>query len=268
MHWPQIGPPMGVPWQLNRASRLARGLVGWWPHLGSWGRSKIMDRVNGNHTGAVTGTWATDAMFGSVMTATDFYTSVTDAPPLNPTAAITVACWVKPDVSQPDPWIKAVTKGSDAAYTLALKRSSSNTTDFRLWIGGEKSVTGNDLLDAQWHLVVGTYDGATVRLYEDGRQVGSTAATGSISTTSSGLYFGGSTVTGNGVRGKFGDIMLWSRALSSAEVLALYVPQTRWELYQPMIPALYYVPPVVAGQPMALRQSQILTGVRRWGRGF
>ncbi len=38
------------------------------------------------------------------------------------------------------------------------------------------SVKATDFLDGKWHLVQGTYDGATLRLYVDGKEVGNTPA--------------------------------------------------------------------------------------------
>jgi hypothetical protein len=68
---------------------------------------------------------------------------------------------------------------------------------------------------------------------------------------------------------KIGEARIYNRPLTPGEVWRMYAPGTRWELYQLVVDMF---PPSIAfatlGQPTALRQSQILTGVRRWGRGF
>ena len=37
--------------------------------------------------------------------------------------------------------------------------------------------------------------------------------------------------------GKIGDVRIYNRALSPAEIWAMYDPATRWELYAPVMPS-------------------------------
>ena len=75
-----------------------------------------------------------------------------------------------------------------------------------------------------WHLLVGTYDGANLRLYVDGTQVASAAATGSMPVTTDQLVIGSKTPTstaGDHFNGKIDDVRIYNYALTAAEVTTL-----------------------------------------------
>jgi hypothetical protein len=85
---------------------------------------------------------------------------------------------------------------------------------------------GTGVWDGGWHLVVGTFDGTTIRLFVDGSEVGSgTAYPGPIEyllPDSNDLY------TGNypgcrehSFRGEISDVTVWNRVLTPTEVAAL-----------------------------------------------
>ena len=81
-----------------------------------------------------------------------------------------------------------------------------------------------------WHHLAGTYDGSAARLYIDGVEVSETAASGSISTISTGdLIIGGqynSTSNEDFFHGLIDDVRVYYRALSGVEVLQLYLGAT------------------------------------------
>lgn len=104
---------------------------------------------------------------------------VPDSPALEP-AQVTVSAWVKAGAS-PGSYRYIVAKGANtcaaASYGLytgpdggiAFYTSREAGFAWTLSPAAEASAVWN----GQWHNVVGTYDGSTVRLYLDGRQVGS-----------------------------------------------------------------------------------------------
>jgi hypothetical protein len=85
---------------------------------------------------------------------------------------------------------------------------------------------GFGIWDDQWHHVAGTYDGAFVRLYVDGAEVGSgTPASASIAYSTEDLthdLFIGRYGAGcaYGFPGAVDEVRLWDRPLSAAEVAA------------------------------------------------
>jgi hypothetical protein len=73
-----------------------------------------------------------------------------------------------------------------------------------------------------WHLVTGTYDGATARLYVDGTLVASETFTAPPNTSFPlyiGRYYGAG---GYNWSGGIDEVRLYNRALTAAEVAALF----------------------------------------------
>ncbi len=91
-------------------------------------------------------------------------------------------------------------------------------------LGSRFTVQGNEVPEATWKHYAMSYNGSTLRIYEDGVEVNSVSASGDIGGTNTfvighdpfdgaaGRYFGG----------KLDDIRFYSRALSSTEVSNLY----------------------------------------------
>jgi hypothetical protein len=72
---------------------------------------------------------------------------------------------------------------------------------------------------------MGTYDGATIRLYQDGALVQTATTTGVVAANSVAVGIGNRVAVNTGGRGWDGyiaDVSIWKRALSPAEVLADY----------------------------------------------
>ena len=63
-----------------------------------------------------------------------------------------------------------------------------------------------------------TYDGSAVRLYVNGTQVASQAATGSIATSTGALRIGGNTLWGEFWQGRIDELRVYNRALSTTEI--------------------------------------------------
>ena len=71
---------------------------------------------------------------------------------------------------------------------------------------------------AAWTHLATTYDGATLRLYSNGTQVGSLAVTGAMANSSGALRIGGNAVWAEWFSGQIDDLRLYNRALTVAEV--------------------------------------------------
>ncbi len=117
-------------------------------------------------------------------------------------------------------------------------------------------------LGAPVHLAA-TYDGANVRNYINGQLATTTAIAITISYTDKSTSHGPNPATAyigayhNATNtspsttadilydftGQIGPVSLYNRALSAAEIWSLYDPATRWELYQPPRPTVWWVPP-------------------------
>jgi len=110
---------------------------------------------------------------------------------------------------------------------------------------GSGSASGGTLTAGGWHQVVGTYDGATVRIYLDGAPVGSAAATGAIAYSGLPFRIGSDSNGLSNWNGGIGPVRVWSRALGASEVAALYAEP--YALVLPPGPRRWAPPPTSAG---------------------
>jgi hypothetical protein len=157
----------------------------------SQGFGQVVPDLSGHGLNATFGsapnnpTWIGGAFFG--LPALHFdgsdYLTVPDAPSLD-SAQVTVAAIVRAGSSPgTDRYIAA--KGAIQCLngSYGLYTGSNGGLEFYV-SNGPNSFTlspdaGTGIWNGQWHVVVGTYDGSSVRLYVDGQQVG----TGTPSTT-------------------------------------------------------------------------------------
>lgn len=124
---------------------------------------------------------------------------------------------------------KPISKGNDAQWTLGTDNGGTEGPTWRLWFSdGGTTISSAATLVGRTRLITGTYDGATMRVYLDGVQATSQARTGTLNSGSDPIGLCG---TNNNVQGWYADFRVWDRALSAAEVWALYDPATRWDLY-------------------------------------
>jgi hypothetical protein len=146
-------------------------------------------------------------------------------------------------------WIKT---SSTARQTFVRKRTSGGIgSGFDVMNGGgvvrlfEDGASNSTQLDGAtavnngaWHFICGLRTSSTtMAVYVDGvldGSPGTNANPGSL-TASDGIKIGASAST-NWFVGSIKDVRLYMRALSAAEIAAMYHPETRWDLYkQPRI---------------------------------
>jgi hypothetical protein len=103
---------------------------------------------------------------------------VPDGTSLEP-AAVSVSAWVNSGTS-PGSYKYILAKGANAclAASYALYTGANGGLEFYVSTDQGLSFTlspeaGQGVWNGQWHNVIGTYDGSSVRLYVDGQQVGS-----------------------------------------------------------------------------------------------
>ncbi|MBN1275122.1 VCBS repeat-containing protein [Candidatus Woesearchaeota archaeon] len=98
---------------------------------------------------------------------------------------------------------------------------------FRLKAGGTTSTlvaSSGNIINDDWFHVAAVYDGQYMRLYKDGAQVGSTAKTGTITSSTAAAWIGDNPPT-TGSRpwdGYLDDVRIYDTALSQAEVQDIY----------------------------------------------
>ena len=169
------------------AASFAGPLAGWWPMNEGQGQTIYDWSGNGNNgmLGATPGVdpfdpvW-TDGRFGAGR-ALYFdgasYVTVPRSPELEPNR-ITVSSWVR-EASTPGTYKYIVSKGGDdcnAGASYGLYTGAGGGIAFYIFDGTKIHVSPpapQSVWNNTWHNAAGTFDGSKVRLYIDGKQVGS-----------------------------------------------------------------------------------------------
>ena len=218
----------------NNANSLDLGLKGVWSFEQNW-----LDATGNNNNGTNSGaTFSTDRKLGSYSAYFNkaSYVNLGSSSTLCPTTAITIALWAKNlggrDIT-PNEYLvcrgnAAYTSAANNAYQIVLGNSSPDYLAFHVSNGtvitGTENVTAVQCatLGTGWHFIVGTWDGATIRLYVDGVLRSSVAHSGSIMSVPVNTYLG---QCGDGSRkfiGYLDEMGIYNRAISQTEITALY----------------------------------------------
>jgi hypothetical protein len=167
----------------------------------------------------------------------------TNAPELEPTSGVTVSAWIERDGS-PGIFRYVLAKGATgciaASYGLywgALGGLEFYVSRHHGSVYATSPDAGATVWDGRWHLVVGTFDGTTIRLYVDGRRIGAgTVYPGALEYD---LYIGGYTAgrdraacQAKNFTEEIADVQIWDRALTADEVSAMAEPSQ-----QPPLPS-------------------------------
>ncbi|MEK7214877.1 MAG: LamG domain-containing protein, partial [Chloroflexota bacterium] len=147
------------------------GLVGWYK-----GEGNANDAVGGNHGTLVNGVAFAPGRVGQAFSfdGVDDYVQVPNSASLE-TPTISVEAWV--NATAPGSYRYVVAKGASGvtAASYALYTGSTAGLYFYIFDGLTAVLSPNagpGVWDGNWHHVVGTFDGSTVRLYVDGLEIG------------------------------------------------------------------------------------------------
>ena len=213
-------------------------LVAWWPFDEGAGTIAVDASGNGR-TGFLTAgpTWLADPAlsFDGVDDRVEAGTFDVAG------SAITLAAWIYPEAlgncSSNDCRVLSKATGTAEAdhyfmlSTIAGSGGSSHLR-FRLKTAGVTTTliaSSASLPEEEWLHAAATYDGATMRLFLDGVEVGATGKTGAISQDPSVPVWIGNNpgATAKPWRGRIDDVRIYSRALSGDELAALPPPGAR-----------------------------------------
>jgi hypothetical protein len=224
--------------QIVSANVLQDALVSWWQAEGN--ANDAMGVNNGTNEGAsfipsgrvgqafgFPGI-ACDGCYGDVL--------VPDSPSLGP-ATVTVTAWVNNNV-YPGPNRYVVSKGAQycvaASYALYTSTQTQNLL-FGVFDGinfaHSPDLGPSGVWDGNWHFVAGTFDGAFVRLYVDGVEVGPGTPAGLSFIinynlpTHSNFYIGSYVAPGwctLPFNGGIDEVKVFRRALSASEIQSIY----------------------------------------------
>ena len=251
--WPYGQQP--TAFVLNRASQQAKGLVGWWPTAGAPGASVLRDcgnrKLNAPFLGGVSNPiWATEPAMGGVLQyeGGDWINTPDFRIPF-----VTLTAWIKTTqaVSAYFHLLNRDNGSTARVWQFRVYNSGGHKLQFICWnsVGGFATATGTTVVnDGVLHHVAATYDGIAVKVYVDGFFDGSANLAGvAVSQSASIMVFGGAVGAAPGAKfvGLMGDVRVYDRALSDAEIWQLWAPQTRWGLYRPLLDSVVAKAPTV-----------------------
>lgn len=203
------------------------GLVGWWrgenSQLDNWGDNTPTLSRAGNYTLGKVGLAFINSLIG-----------IADAPALRMTNGLTIEGWVNPATVSSVRVIAAKYEyplvppyGTQSSYFLGL--TNNGALFFMLSTNG--SVLTNTMLATtnllpinQWSHVAATYDGAVMRIYLNGNQIGQRNHAGGIFAGSAPLGLGGFAIGTSSpwqFSGSMDEISLYNRSLSAAEIQSI-----------------------------------------------
>lgn len=218
------------------------GLVGYWPFEEGSGSSTADASGNGN-TAAWNGTPAGNNSTyytagkvgnyaGAFNGATDYVVAMSNGTPLDISGnGISFGAWVYPKISNVYQEIVGnVSSTGNANRNYGLYLSALGTSDIFVALGGTNLPSaGNNFaisspwITNAWNQVFVTYNGATMTIYLDGTSVYAQSVTGSLtySAGASSLFIGNQG-TSYSINDLIDDVRVYNRALSSAEIAAIY----------------------------------------------
>ncbi len=203
--------------------------------LANWRLDEGTGTVAGNTTGEFTGTVANGAAwvagrYGQAL-ALDGVDDHVSLPSLDVTgSALTIAGWVRSSSFPATVHQRFVSKATDAAeqshyWMVSQTNNGQDRLRFRLKAGGTTTTliaSSGTLPLNSWYHFAATYDGAMMRLYLNGVEVGAVAKTGALATSAAvGVNIGRNPDGSNPMHGAIDDVRIYSRALSAAEVDAV-----------------------------------------------
>lgn len=208
----------------GQSINLQKGLVGYWPFAGN-----ANDATPYGDNGTINGATLTTDREGRANSAYSFNgtsdsISVPASNSLNTKSAITILAWIKPEGSSQQP---------------IVEYNNGSTIGVQLWQYSDFSTLFTNLVDTSgvshylyspsgefvagtWYQVAVTYNGSTVTLYVDGSSV-ATSNLGAFTLQTSYPVWVGTRPSGSSYfNGSISGVRIYNRALSPAEIQALY----------------------------------------------
>ena len=220
---PVITNVVGLSIVQSASAGLTAGMVGYWP-LNDGGADASGNGLNGTvngNTAFVTGKIGG----GAALDGLGDFIQIPNTPVLDLTNAITVATWAKVRNAWSYGWESIVCKGENS---WRMQRDASNR-GIEWALGNYTTYNGSfgtaAIDDGQWHLIVGTTDGTTEKLFVDGVLDAQHTTTGTppIQVNTFGMRIGSNPEnTARDFDGWLDETAVWNRALSTTEIASLY----------------------------------------------
>ena len=200
-------------------------IVGNW-HFNENTGTVAYDSSGYGNDGTITGAGWADGQYNPALSFDgDDYIIVGDSDSLKPTF-VTLEAWVKNDGSPGNHRYIAGKRYGGGYGSYHLYTGSGGGLRFYIGYDGSYVASPNvasvAIWDDNWHHIVGTYDGSTVKLYMDGAEIpGGTGTTEGIAYNDEDFYMG-SYGTGYYFSGLIDEVKVYSYALDGGEISERY----------------------------------------------
>jgi len=200
------------------------GLVGYWPFNGN-----ANDMSGNGNNGTVNGATLTSDRFGNTNSAyhftlanSNYIIALGNNVPIG-SASSTMSIWFKASGFSNSGLSRAMLSfgrwnGNQARY-IGQRGDSSNLITYAQ-LGNDKNCTLNYLLNTWYHFVA-TYESGVVKIYINSNLLGTYTITGTATAVGN-VYFGSHPSLGDYFDGDLDDASIYNRALSQAEITAIY----------------------------------------------
>ena len=222
-----LKPPRGA--QLRKGHPLSRDLVGYW--LMNEGAGSVVRDLSGNgRHGTVAGSSWVPGPNGQSLFTPDAAGAVSLGDFSSEWPAISVVCRCKfPSVVATTTRLVAKERPDFGCWTLSVNTFEQPGFTVRNTAAtSAAAVSATGVTDGGWHTIVGTYDGALVRIYIDAVEADPTPAalTGLLRSRVDYVAIHGSavgsTITPSASDVTYDHVMIYNRALSPSEIASLY----------------------------------------------
>ncbi len=199
------------------------GLIGWWTFDEPDGQEIAYDWSGHGLGGSIDKARRVDGPHGRALECTGGSVSVPEAGKQFDLAQISVTCWLRTDLGgQSDKWfVTNLYDGGGAGFRFGLSGGSLAWAIPKTpW--SHQLVASEPLPLGEWVFVAGTFDGKVMRVYQDGKEMGSLERPGRVYGNSWGLCLG-SYDPGHVAHftGLLSDVKIWSRALTAEELAGM-----------------------------------------------
>lgn len=141
----------------------------------------------------------------------------------NFTDQISVSAWAKYNAYGGGGQSYSVIAVKGSPWTFLLENYASKIR-FRVTVGGlDRNAADSEIHELnRWYHFVGTYDGATIKIYKDGNLVGSTSVTGNLAVNDVSAKIGTWQGTNYNFNGQIDEVRIYNYALTQEQIKLLY----------------------------------------------
>jgi len=199
------------------------GLVGAWSFNETSGAT-VSDKSGKANTGTLSGATRTTAgKFGGALSfdGIDDAVSVPDSASLDLTNGMTIEAWVYPTSVTGFRTVafKENRVAGHQAYSLYGPGTSSRSATELATGSTYTTLSSSQSLPLNaWTHIAATFDGTTMRIYQNGTLAGSKPLTGTLVSTSDPLKLGGNAVWSEWFQGRLDEIRVWNAARTQSQI--------------------------------------------------